>query len=190
MQVFAPSRPWSGVRRRPASASAVPRNRSPPPTGLDADQTQRDMTVAIAQEAAAVPARPRTAGSRRSRPASAQTDRSTRPAPGWVDRLSRRGEIFAPTPARRPEPAPAGPTATRARIRALSRNKMQGGALPPHRMLPPLEMPQPPPKTVATLARLATLAQKLDKNAHARNHFAQVRPSHTDAARPPARDLC
>ena len=74
-----------------------------------------------------------------------------------------------------------GPTATRARIRALSRNKMQGGAMPPHRALPTLELPQPPPNKIATKARLALLAKKLDKDAHARNYFAQVRPPRSSA---------
>ena len=186
MQVYAPSRPRSaaaGMRRRPASAGA-PRSRSPlVPTDLDAaDDAQRQVTEAIEQEANAVPPRPRrpqTAGSRRAgRPPSAAMRRATRRPPGWVDRLSKRGFMSVPPPPQVGPPLPSGPTATRARIRALSRNKMQGGALPPHQMLPPLELPQPPPKTVATTARLAMLAQKLDKEAHAREYFAQVR-AHT-----------
>lgn len=179
MFVIAPSRPRSAkapVRRRPASAGAALPARRRLPTAQDADETQKGMTEAIMQEAAAVPPRPQTAGARRAaaRPPSPAMRRATRRTPGWVDRLSRRGQIAAPPRPHKFQAAATGPTATRARIRALSRNKSQGGALPPHRMLPPLEMPEPPPKTIATHARLAMLAQKLDKDAHARNYFAQV----------------
>lgn len=180
MHVNAPKRPWSAqaAPRRPVPASAGARRKSPLPRELDGDdETQREMTEAIEQEVAAVPRRPWTAGARR-RPPSALMRRATLKTPKWVDRLSRRGNVVAP-----PRPRPVNPpmsraTATRARIRALSRNKMLGGALPPYQALPPLEMPQPPPKRTANHARLVMLSQKQDKNAVAREYFAKVRASH------------